>query len=219
MSLQGQIDRALAGLHASRKLSKSQKREQLRRGTREEMEHAKTIKKIKRNPKMPIKEAATRIAKDHLKDDPHYYSNLKAMEKAVKDLKPQHGLRPPRLKFLGRHGRVKVYLVDATAVRKMTNVNPAVPDFTMGSNGAVWPRPVGRDEIWISDELGPPRDPLELRLTWIHEALEMRRMQRDGLDYDAAHDESLAVEEKYRKVHGRGLMAAIRRLRGWKVRG
>ncbi len=48
-------------------------------GIKVEMEHAKTIKKIKEK-NLSIKEAATEIAKDHLKEDPAYYKKLAIVE-------------------------------------------------------------------------------------------------------------------------------------------
>jgi hypothetical protein len=212
MSLQGQIDRALAGLHADRKQSKRQKREQLRRGTREEMEHAKTIKRIKRNPKMLVKKAAEAIAKDHLRDDPNYYTKLKAVEKVGRGTGKKSKLKPPRLRLLKRVGRLRVYLVDATAVRKMTNKNPGAPDYTMGTGDQVWKNITGPWEIWISDELLVR--PMELKSTMLHEMMERRLMLRGGLSYDDAHDKALAREDYFRQRDWRGLDAALRRERG-----
>ena len=51
----------------------------IKTGTKVEMEHAKTIKKIKEK-NLSIKEAATEIAKDHLKEDKVYYEKLKIVE-------------------------------------------------------------------------------------------------------------------------------------------
>lgn len=49
------------------------------RGARVEAEHKKTIEAIKK-PGVSTHEAEERIAKDHLKEDPHYYEKLKRME-------------------------------------------------------------------------------------------------------------------------------------------
>ena len=126
-------------------------------------------------------------------------------------------LKAPRLRLLMHLGRIRVYLVNATAVRKMTDKNPNAVDYTMASHWGVWPTIVSKNEIWVSDELGPPRNPLEMNLTILHEAAEARRMLKDKLSYDDAHDESLALEDKYRKANGRGLMAALRaEARRWK---
>jgi ElaB/YqjD/DUF883 family membrane-anchored ribosome-binding protein len=207
VSLESRIDRVLAGLATERRQAAAREREeQVRRGAREELkEHRKTFKRIKRG-KLTVAEAAAAVARDHVRKDPLHYVKSPA--------KPQRGLKAPRLKLLGRWGKIKVYLVNATAVRKMTRQNPNAPDFTMGTNCAVW------HEVWISDELGPPRPPLELQLTLLHELAETRRMLRDGLTYDDAHNESLALEDRYRKAHGRGLAAELRRERTrWTRRG
>jgi len=119
-------------------------------------------------------------------------------------------LKAPRLRLLGTRGKLRIYLVDATAVRKMTDKNPNAPDFTMGTNDAVWRNVTGPNEVWVADELGP----LERKLTMLHEMLERRRMKRDGLSYDDAHDEALAAENRYRQANGRGLDAALRKERG-----
>jgi hypothetical protein len=60
-------------------------RKGIKTGTKVEMEHAKTIKKIKEK-NLSIKEAATEIAKDHLREDNAYYQKLKIVEsKGKKD--------------------------------------------------------------------------------------------------------------------------------------
>lgn len=50
---------------------------ELNRGTDEEMEHTDTIKDIQANKKMKVRQAARKIAKDHVKEDPKYYTKLK----------------------------------------------------------------------------------------------------------------------------------------------
>lgn len=124
--------------------------------------------------------------------------------------RPRAGLKPPRLRLLGRRGRLRIYLVDATAVRKMTHILPEAPDFTMGTGDQVWRKLTGPNEIWISDELKP----LERKLTWLHEATERRLMKTRGLTYDEAHEEALKVEDYYRQRDGRGLAAALRKEQG-----
>jgi hypothetical protein len=59
-------------------------KDQLALGIKVELEHSKTIKYIKKNPKISTKEAAEMIAKDHLKELPDYYTRLIAMEKTAK---------------------------------------------------------------------------------------------------------------------------------------
>jgi hypothetical protein len=197
MSLTDRIDRALAGCAAARR---RQRDEQIARGAKVELcEHRATLRKAKRLTPAKIAEG---IARDHVKRDPQHYAKVSGK---------QRGLKAPRIALLMRLGKVRVYLVNATAVRKMTRQEPMAADFTMGTNFAVWNSIVPINELWISDELGPPRDPLELRLTSLHESHETRRMTRDGLSYDDAHNEALKLEEKYRAAKGRGLMAALRR--------
>jgi hypothetical protein len=201
------INRALAGIAAERRrLSKAQREAQVQKGAREELrEHGQTIRRLKRNPKMPVREVARSIAKEHIAKNPEHYS-------LEPNLKRTHGLKPPRIRLLARRGRLRVYLVDATAVRKMTDKNPEAGDFTMGSGDQVQGAMTGAWQVWISDEL--VTRPMELKSTMLHEMLERRRMLRDGLSYDAAHAEALAAEDYYRQRGWRGLDAALRKERG-----
>jgi len=50
---------------------------ELEMGQATEKEHKETIKNIKKNPSMSISRVAKNIARDHLKEDPKYYSKLK----------------------------------------------------------------------------------------------------------------------------------------------
>ena len=52
---------------------------ELEKGIRAEHEHASTINKFKRSG-ISSKQVATAIAKDHLKEDPHYYSKIEKIE-------------------------------------------------------------------------------------------------------------------------------------------
>lgn len=222
MSLTDRINRALAGLLTDRQPTRKEREAQLAKGIREEMEHAATIKRVKRNPDMPVREVAKAIAKDHIKEDPRYYDKLEVVDKATKEVKQEMRrtkrapkLKPPRIKLLGMAGKTPIYRVNATMVRTMKSISENCEDFTMGTNSAVWDLP--GSEVWVSDELGPPRDPMEENLTILHELHEMRRMLNDGLSYDEAHNESLAIEGKYRTANGRGLMAALaNEKRRWK---
>lgn len=54
-------------------------RKGIKTGVKVEMEHAKTIQKIKEK-NLSIKEAAEAIAKDHLQEDPAYYKKLAIVE-------------------------------------------------------------------------------------------------------------------------------------------
>ena len=49
---------------------------ELKKGKKIEKEHKKTVKAIKKNPKIQDEEAYGMIAKDHLKEDPKYYTKL-----------------------------------------------------------------------------------------------------------------------------------------------
>jgi len=204
MKLEQQIDKAL-GTKKTGRIDRAL--EALRKGTRAEMEHAKTVKWLKKHPKAPLKHVAGRIAKDHLREDPHYYDRLEVLEKKRGPGKPP---KSPRIKLLTRRGKLRVYLVDGTKVRKLTHLNPDSPDFTMGTGDQVWENVTGPWEVWISDELGP----LEQKLTMLHEMTERRLMKRQGMSYDDAHDVALGREDKYRKAGGKGLVQALAKERG-----
>jgi len=120
-------------------------------------------------------------------------------------------LKAPRLRLLGTRGKLRIYLVATTPTKRI------YVDWTEGGHDVVY-NFIPKNEVWISDNLPP----LELLLTQIHELRERRRMielMRGGMKqadaYDKAHDESLAVEDKYRKANGRGLAAALRLERGY----
>jgi len=201
MTLLSRINRALRTVHHPKR------RAALREGIKTEMEHSKTITWARRNKKATVADVAKRIASDHLREDPAYYGKLAVMEaKAKKHPK----LKSPRLKLLGRRGKLKIYRVDATKVRMLTHLNPNAPDFTMGTGDQVWKETTGPWQIWVSNEL----DPFEAQLTMLHEMTERRLMLRHGLSYDDAHDKALAIEDKYRKANGRGLKQALARERG-----
>jgi len=55
----------------------SEFKKELKKGREIEREHSQTIKKLKQNPNRPKKKVYTDIAKDHLKEDPKYYTKLK----------------------------------------------------------------------------------------------------------------------------------------------
>lgn len=58
-------------------LEQKYKPQELSMGKQEEHEHSETIKKVKKNPKIKQTDAYEMIAKDHLKQDPKYYSKMK----------------------------------------------------------------------------------------------------------------------------------------------
>jgi hypothetical protein len=212
MTLEHRINKVL------RKVKVPAKRKALREGIRAEMEHAKTIRWVKKNPEKSVDEALKRIAQDHIAEAPDYYQRLKAVEETKK--KAHHKLKSPRIKLIGRRGKVRIYRIDDTQVRKLYT------DWTMGGHSNCYPLGQGgfipHNEVWIAGELGPPQPPLEEQLTMLHELREMRRMgelMKQGTSradsYDTAHDESLAIEDKFRKAGGRGLKQALARERGW----
>jgi hypothetical protein len=206
VSFESALDDAIRVLR-QRRMRKAMVSPQLKKGIAVESEHAATVKKIQRNPQMPAKKAAALIAKDHLREDPAYYEKLEVVEEKTKRTP---GLKPPRLKLLGRRGKLRIYLVATTPTKRI------YVDWTEGGHDVVYDF-IPKYEVWISDNLPP----LEILLTQIHELRERRRMielMREGMSradaYDKAHDESLAVEDKYRKAGGRGLKAALAREQG-----
>ena len=213
MTLEHRINKVL------RRVKNPKKRKALKEGIKAEAEHSKTIRWIRANPEASVDEALKRIAQDHIEENgPDYYSKLKATEQIKK--KVHHKLKSPRLALIGRRGKVRIYRVDDTLVRR------AFSDWTMGGHSMCYPLGFGgcipHMEVWIAGELGPPQPPLEEQLTMMHELREMRRMgelMKGGMSradaYDKAHDESLVVEDKYRKAGGRGLKQALGRERGW----
>ena len=205
MSFESQLDKALRvlrGVQHQRYLAhRGGKRRfdpsQVAKGVKEELEHAATIRRIQRSPFLPVKKAAELIVKDHLrKEDPHYYDRLEAV--AVP--KRKKGLKAPRLKLLHRSGRLRVYLVDSNAVRKLYG------DWTMGGHHRVYPDFIPPHEVWIAEEVFDP----ERKLCTLHELHEYKLMG-GGQDYDTAHDASTALEQRYRKGKLRGLDAALKR--------
>ena len=118
--------------------------------------------------------------------------------------RPRVGLKPPRLRLLGRRGKLRIYLVDSTKARLL------YADWTMGGHDRVYRDFIPHNEVWIADELGP----FERNLTMLHELVERRLMVRKKLDYDTAHEQATAIESRYRHARGRGLDAALRRERG-----
>ena len=193
------INRALAGIAAEkRRLSRAQREAQVQKGAREELrEHAATFKRIKRG-KLTVTEAAAAVARDHVRKDPAHYERLEA----VKIPKRTKGLKSPRLKLLMKYGKLRVYIVDSNAARKLHG------DFTGGGHSRVYASFIKKPhEVWIAEELfGIERD-----LYTLHELNEYTLMG-GGMDYEEAHDLSTALEQGYRKTGGKGLKAAVQKM-------
>ena len=178
--------------------------ERLREGQREELEHAKTIRHIKRNPKIAVKDAAALIAEDHIVQSPDYYKTLKTAEELAAATKRKKQLKHPRIKLLGRRGRLRIYLVDGKWIREHKHI-----DYVHGGHDVVYPGFVPAWEVWIDNTLMPNEIPY---VTW-HELFERRMMSKHGWDYNKAHDEASRRELEWR--HGkRGFKAALRAERG-----
>jgi len=112
-------------------------------------------------------------------------------------------LKAPRLRLLGTRGKLRIYRVDATWCRR-----EKYPDYCMGGHDLVY-NWIPKLEVWIADEL----DAFETKLCSLHELFE-RHLMAHGMDYDTAHDKATAIESRYRKAHGRGLDAALRKEQG-----
>ena len=54
------------------------------KGIAVEMEHVDTLQKVKENPTLKTEDVAEMIARDHLKEDPNYYTKLKDVENSTK---------------------------------------------------------------------------------------------------------------------------------------
>lgn len=169
---------------------------QLQKGIKEELEHAATIRKVRRDPKLPVKKVAELIAKDHLKTQPHYYDRLAAVEVPRRG----KGLRAPRLKLYLKSGKLRVYIVDSNATRKLYG------DFTGGGHHRVYADFIPPNEVWLAEELFG----VELKLYALHELNEYALMG-SGMGYDEAHDNSTALEQTFRKGGRKGLDAALRK--------
>lgn len=112
MRLENQINKVL------RRVKDPQKRGALKEGIREEhKEHAPALRWLKRNPEASVVQALKYITEAHLDKDKKYYEKTEAALSGK--VKRQKGLKSPRLKLLMRLGWVRVYLVNATAVREM----------------------------------------------------------------------------------------------------
>lgn len=196
MTFESALDAAILALRHMRRGGKRRfDPAQLRAGIATELEHAATVKKIVKR-KLPVKQAAAEIAKDHLREDPAYYDRLDAVEVPRR----RKGLKPPRLKLLHRSGRLCVYLVDSHRVRRQ------LPDWTMGGHHRVYSPQIPPNEVWIAEEVFGP----ERALCTIHELREYKLMG-SGMGYEEAHDLSTALEQKFRLGGMKGLDAAVRR--------
>lgn len=125
------------------------------------------------------------------------------IDRLLGETRNKRGLKSPRIRLLGTRGKLRIYLVNATAVRLLS------PDFTMGDHHEHNPTVLPKNEVWIASELGK----FERDLTLYHELVERRLMLR-GMPYGLAHDHATKVESAFRAAKGRGLAAALKAERG-----
>ena len=90
--------------------------------------------------------------------------------------------------LLGEVGDFKVYTVDGDYVRTVVDI-----DFTMAGNPGRYSY-VPEGSVWVEDAL-PLADAIP---TVLHEVVECLLMQRDGIDYNHAHDLASEQELKLR---------------------
>ena len=194
MTLESRINKALSTI------KQPKRRAAMREGIKEELEHGKTVRWLKKHPKATVVEAAKKIAQDHLQEDPQHYDRMPLSSKA----KRPAGLKAPRVKLLGRRGKLRIYLVDGKWVREHKHI-----DFVHGGHDVVYPDFVDPWEVWLDDTLLKNEIPYVM---W-HELYERRRMSRDGLDYNTAHDLASKYELEWR--HGKkGFKQALAKERG-----
>ena len=113
-------------------------------------------------------------------------------------------LQPPRLKLLGRRGRLKIWLVDGKWVRENMHI-----DYVHGGHDAVYRWITGGPQVWMDDTLEKSEFPYVL---W-HELFERRMMSKHGWSYNRAHDEASRRELEWR--HGkRGFRQALKAEQG-----
>ena len=128
---------------------------------------------------------------------------LAQIDRALGETCNKRGLKSPRIRLLGTRGKLRIYLVNATAVRLLS------PDFCMGDHSEHNPMVLPKNEVWIANELGP----FERSLTLYHELVE-RRLMLNGMPYGLAHDHATKVEAAFRRARGRGLAATLKKERG-----
>jgi hypothetical protein len=110
----------------------------------------------------------------------------------------------PRLKLIGTRGKLRIYLVDGLATRKIDI------RWTMGGSDAVYPEFIPTNEVWVESSLGK----MDRAYTLLHELIERRLMRTKRMVYDVAHEHANKIESHYRARNGRGLFAALRKERG-----
>jgi hypothetical protein len=94
-------------------------------------------------------------------------------------------------RFLGRVGDVEVWLVKGDAVRDRYRRYDI--DFTEGGNWKAYPW-IPAHEVWLEDTLVPH----DAAAILVHELVEARLMESEGLEYDEAHERADAAEEEFR---------------------
>lgn len=105
---------------------------ELEQGEKIEREHKDTLKKIKKNPKIKDKKAFTMIAKDHLKEDPKYYTKLKkyvesdnrlAMKSDYDSIKGNKGSWETFKRLYARYGREKAKQTIVSLAKKQKQID------------------------------------------------------------------------------------------------
>lgn len=104
--------------------------------------------------------------------------------------------------MIGRRDGQPVWIVDGVQIARQI-----YPEWIMGGNDQRYRfNPSG--ELWIDDRIGAE----ELEYTIRHEVLERSLMKGQGLSYDRAHNQSLALEKTLRDADEQRCRTAGRRL-------
>ncbi|MGD9679807.1 MAG: hypothetical protein AB7W16_01370 [Candidatus Obscuribacterales bacterium] len=103
---------------------------------------------------------------------------------------------------LGRREGQGIWIVDGFKV-----VRDLYPPFVMGGNDQRY-RFNPDDDIWIDNRIGVE----ELEYTIAHELIERRLMLENGMTYEKAHNQGLALEKKMRVRHRRSVKNHARKV-------
>jgi len=118
--------------------------------------------------------------------------------------KKRHWFLNPTLRkrFYREIDGVKIYTVNGAFVRKTRDIS-----FTMGAHHYV-DKFIPEDEVWIDDNLSPA-DLLDLI---IHESVE-RKLMKDGMAYEPAHDKANALENYQRNEKDKSIYTPTKKKR------